>query len=392
MAQGVELLEPRYFDVIVLGGGTMGTAAAWALSKRGLQTLVLEQFRHIHDQGSHGGETRVIRHAYAESPEYVPLVRRADQLWQELEAATGEQVLVRCGGLELAAPGYDHARAARASADEHGLTYEWLAPSDVISRWPAFQVPDDWDALYSPDSGFLLTVPALRAMANVARTLGATIVEETPAVGWGATADAVWVETPIARYEAGALIVTAGAWSTRALADLDLPIHILRKTLWWQEVDDPRRFEPDRFPVFITDSPAGEIYGFPVYGIPGLKIANHAGGQVVDPETVERSTRPGENADCLELAARVLPGVGSRVVKSAVCLYGMTPDTDFIVDRHPAFAQVAIGAGFSGHGFKFAPAIGELLAELVVDPGAETIPRLRLSRFEKAATTGSTPA
>jgi sarcosine oxidase len=392
MAQGVELLEPRYFDVIVLGGGTMGTAAAWALSKRGLQTLVLEQFRHIHDQGSHGGETRVIRHAYAESPEYVPLVRRADQLWQELEAATGEQVLVRCGGLELAAPGYDHARAARASADEHGLTYEWLAPSEVISRWPAFEVPDDWDALYSPDSGFLLTVPALRAMANVARTLGATIVEETPAVGWGATANAVWIETPIARYEAGALIVTAGAWSTRALADLDLPIQILRKTLWWQEVDDPRRFEPERFPVFITDSPAGEIYGFPVYGIPGLKIANHAGGQVVDPETVERSTRPGENANCLELAARVLPGVGSRVVKSAVCLYGMTPDTDFIVDRHPAFAQVAIGAGFSGHGFKFAPAIGELLAELVVDPGTETIPRLRLSRFEKAATTGSTPA
>jgi sarcosine oxidase len=392
MAQGVELLEPRYFDVIVLGGGTMGTAAAWALSKRGLQTLVLEQFRHIHDQGSHGGETRVIRHAYAESPEYVPLVRRADQLWQELEAATGEQVLVRCGGLELAAPSFAHARAARASADEHGLTYEWLAPSEVISRWPAFEVPDDWDALYSPDSGFLLTVPALRAMANVARTLGATIVEETPAVGWGATANAVWIETPIARYEAGALIVTAGAWSTRALADLDLPIQILRKTLWWQEVDDPRRFEPERFPVFITDSPAGEIYGFPVYGIPGLKIANHAGGQVVDPETVERSTRPGENANCLELAARVLPGVGSRVVKSAVCLYGMTPDTDFIVDRHPAFAQVAIGAGFSGHGFKFAPAIGELLAELVVDPGTETIPRLRLSRFEKAATTGSTPA
>lgn len=392
MAQGVELLKPRYFDVIVLGGGTMGTAAAWALSKRGLQTLVLEQFRHIHDQGSHGGETRVIRHAYAESPEYVPLVRRADQLWQELEAATGEQVLVRCGGLELAAPGYDHPRAARASADEHGLTYEWLAPREVISRWPAFQVPDDWDALYSPDSGFLLTVPALRAMANVARTHGAIIVEETPAVGWGATADAVWVETPVARYEAGALIVTAGAWSTRALAELDLPIHILRKTLWWQAVDDPRRFEPERFPVFITDSPAGEIYGFPVYGIPGLKIANHAGGQVVDTETVERSTRPGENADCLELAARVLPGVGSRVVKSAVCLYGMTPDTDFIVDRHPAFPQVAIGAGFSGHGFKFAPAIGELLAELVVDPGAEMIPRLRLSRFEKAFTTGSTPA
>jgi sarcosine oxidase len=384
-------LELRHFDVIVLGGGTMGTAAAWALGKRGLRTLVLEQFRHVHDLGSHGGETRVIRHAYAESPEYVPLVRRADQLWQELEATTGEQVLVRCGGLELAAPGFAHARAARTSAEEHGLSYEWLAPDEVVSRWPAFRVPDDWDALYSPDSGFLLTVPALRGMANAARALGATILEESQAIAWGANDDAIWVETPIARYEAGALIVTAGAWSTRVLADLELPIRILRKTLWWQEVDHPRPFEPDRFPVFITDSRAGEIYGFPVYGVPGLKIANHAGGQVVDPEMVDRSTHSGENRDCLELAARVLPGVGAHVVKSAVCLYAMTPDTDFIVDRHPALPQVAIGAGFSGHGFKFAPAIGEILADLVVDPAAETIPRLRLSRFEHAGMASSTP-
>ena len=385
-------MERRNFDVIVLGGGTMGTAAAWALGKRGLHSLVLEQFRHVHEQGSHGGETRVIRHAYAESPEYVPLVRRADQLWRELEATTSQQILVRCGGLELAAPGFAHAHAARVSADEHGLSYEWLGPDEVVARWPAFRVPDDWDALYSPDSGFLLTVPALQGMANAARALGATIVEETPAVGWGATPDAVWVETPVGRYEASALIVTAGVWSTRALADLDLPIRVLRKTLWWQEVDDLRQFEPERFPVFITDSPAGEIYGFPVYDVPGLKIANHAGGRVVDPETVDRTTMPEENRDCLELAVRVLPAVRSRVVKSAVCLYGMTPDTDFIVDRHPEFPQVAIGAGFSGHGFKFAPAIGELLADMVVDPRAETIPRLRLSRCELAGITGSTPA
>jgi monomeric sarcosine oxidase len=368
----------------------MGTAAAWALGKRGLKTLVLEQFHHVHDQGSHGGETRVIRHAYAESPEYVPLVRRADQLWQELEATTGEQILVRCGGLELAAPGFAHARAARASADAHGLSYDWLAPHEVMTRWPAFQVPGDWDALYSPDSGFLLTVPALRGMADAARALGATILEQTEAVAWGAEADSVWVDTPVARFEAGALVVTAGAWATRMLAELDLPIRILRKTLWWQEVVDRRQFEPERFPVFITDSPAGEIYGFPVFGIPGLKIANHAGGEIADPETVDRSTRPGENQDCLELAARVLPGVTPRVLKSAVCLYAMTPDTDFIVDRHPALPQVAIGAGFSGHGFKFAPAIGELLADLVTAPAADAISRLRLARFEQNGMAGST--
>jgi sarcosine oxidase len=388
------LSTSRHFDVIVLGGGTMGTAAAWALGKRGLKTLLLEQFHHVHDQGSHGGETRVIRHAYAESPEYVPLVRRADQLWQELQASVGEQVLVRCGGLELAAPGFAHARAARASADAHGLSYEWLTPEEVVSRWPAFRVPEDWDALYSPDSGFLLTEPALRGMANAARALGATILEQTQAVGWGADLEHVWVDTPVDRYEAGALVVAAGAWATRSIVDLDLPIRILRKTLWWQEVVDPRQFEPERFPVFITDSPAGEIYGFPVYGVPALKVANHAGGEIVDLETVDRSTRPGENRDCLELAARVLPGVTSRVMKSAVCLYAMTPDTDFIVDRHPLLPQVAIGAGFSGHGFKFAPAIGELLGELITDPVSQSIPRLQLSRFERAgvADSSSSPA
>jgi len=383
------LSTQRHFDVIVLGGGTMGTAAAWALGKRGLKTLLLEQFHHVHDRGSHGGETRVIRHAYAESPEYVPLVRRADQLWQELQASVGEQVLVRCGGLELAAPGFAHARAARASADAHGLSYEWLTPEEVVSRWPAFRVPEDWDALYSPDSGFLLTEGALRRMADAARALGATILEQTQAVGWGAELEHVWVDTPVDRYEADALIVTAGAWATKSIADLDLPIRLLRKTLWWQEVVDPRQFEPERFPVFITDSPAGEIYGFPVYGAPALKIANHAGGELVDLETVDRSTRPGENRDCLELAARVLPGVTSRVMKSAVCLYAMTPDTDFIVDRHPLLPRVAIGGGFSGHGFKFAPAIGELLTELIVDPVAESIPRLQLSRFERAGVADS---
>jgi monomeric sarcosine oxidase len=259
-----------------------------------------------------------------------------------------------------------------------------------MSRWPALHVPEDWDALYSPDSGFLLNEPSLRGMANAARTLGATILEQTPAVAWGADLDHVWVDTPVEHYEAEALIVTAGAWSTQMLAELGLPIQILRKTLWWQQVDDPRQFDPERFPVFITDSPAGEIYGFPIYGVPGLKIANHAGGEIADLETVDRATRPGENQDCLELAARALPGVTSRVVKSAVCLYAMTPDTDFVVDRHPVLRRVAIGAGFSGHGFKFAPAIGELLAELVTDPTAESIPRLQISRFARASLANST--
>lgn len=368
-------------DVIILGGGTMGTAAAWALGRRGVSSVVLEQFHHIHDKGSHSGDTRVIRHAYAESPEYVPLVQRADELWQELEGLSGETILIRCGGLEFAAPGYSHARAARTSALEHNLAHEWLAPAEVRSRWPQFTVPDGWDALYSADAGFVLTEPSLRCMADQARQLGATFAENTPAISWGTTSDGVFVETLAGRFSAGALVVTAGAWASRMLADLGLPLEVRRKTLWWQSVENPADFMPDRFPVFICDSDAGEIYGFPIYGRPGLKIANHKDGEPVDPETVDRSTYPGENADCLQLAAKMIPAVRPEVLHSAVCLYTMTPDTDFIVDRYPSDARIAIGAGFSGHGFKFTPAIGELLANLVLDPNVLPIPRLALNRF-----------
>jgi monomeric sarcosine oxidase len=369
------------FDVIVLGGGTMGTAAAWALAKRGHRALVLEQFQHVHPYGSHSGETRIIRHAYAESPEYVPLVQRADRLWQELEVESGQQVLVRTGGLELAAPGYAHARDARTAADAHGLRYEWLTPDEANYRWSPLRVPDGWDVLFSPDSGFVLTDPALCALGDAAQRLGARILDRSPVTSWGATADGVWVSTSTQRFEAGSLIITAGAWSGAILEGLELPIEVRRKTLWWQQVDDPQLYEPDKFPVFITDSAFGSIYGFPIYGTQGLKIANHAGGERVNPNSVDRSTHAGENADCLALANQLLTGVKQPVVKSAVCLYSVTPDMDFIVDRIPDFPNVAFGAGFSGHGFKFAPAIGELLADLVVDPSTPALPRVSLSRF-----------
>jgi glycine/D-amino acid oxidase-like deaminating enzyme len=161
----------------------MGTAAAWALGKRGLRTLVLEQFSHVHDRGSHSGETRVIRHAYAESPEYVPLVLRADDLWQELSVATGEELLVRCDGLELAAPEYIHARAARASAEEHGIPYEWLTPAEAMRTWPQFTIPADWDVLFGPGSGYLRVGPAMRAMAALARQSGVSLLENAPVLG-----------------------------------------------------------------------------------------------------------------------------------------------------------------------------------------------------------------
>ena len=374
-----------HYDVIVLGGGTMGTAAAWELGKRGVRTLVLEQFRQVHSLGSHGGKTRVIRHAYAESPEYVPLVQRADDLWLELERETGEKILHRTGGLELAAPGYGHARAARASAELHGLPHEWLAPAEANRRWDALAIPDDWDVFYSPQVGFLLTEPALHGLAQAARRLGVEIRDEEPVRDWGATAGGAWARTDNGTYHGDRLLITAGAWTSRLLADLGLPLTVLRKVLWWLAVEEPARFSLGRFPVFITDSPHGEIYGFPIHDHPGLKIANHAGGMPTTPEIVERRVRDNEKADVVALASRIFRGVTDRVLESSVCLYTMSPDTDFVVDRHPTWHHVVVGAGFSGHGFKFATAIGEHLAALALDSGTHPYPRFALARFGAVA-------
>ncbi|HEU0113600.1 MAG TPA: N-methyl-L-tryptophan oxidase [Thermomicrobiales bacterium] len=376
------------YDAIVIGGGTMGSAAAWELGKRGLRALALEQFSIPHAFGSHGGQTRVIRHAYAESPDYVPLVRRADQLWQELEAAAGRQILVRCGGLELAAPGYRHAARARVAAVEHGIAHEWLAPAEVNRRWPGVAVPDDWEALFSADAGFLLTEPAIASMADQARRLGVDVREREPVVDWSADGAGVRVITANGTYRADRLIVAAGAWSSRLLADLAIPLEVRRKTLFWLAVADPAPYRPESLPVFISDSPLGEIYGFPLFDRAGLKIANHAGGLPTTPDAVDRAVHPGEERDVVALARLLFRGVGPAVVDSTVCLYTVTPDGDFVIDRHPAQPQIAIGAGFSGHGFKFATAVGEALVDLAVDPAAQPLPRLSLARF---AATGARP-
>lgn len=374
-----------HYDVIVLGGGTMGSAAAWALAKRGARALVLEQFSHVHAFGSHGGKTRIIRHAYAESPAYVPLVQCADDLWLELEREAGEKILHRTGGLELAAPGYGHAAAARESATIHGLPHEWLSPAEANRRWAGVSIPEEWDVLYSPQAGFLLTEPALRSLARLAGRLGMELHQDEPARDWGATEDEVWVRTDQATYRADRLVITAGAWASSILADIGLPLTVLRKVLWWLAVDDPAPFALGRFPVFITDSPAGEIYGFPIHGHPGLKIAEHSGGRPTTPDAVDRVARDDEKAPVVALGQRIFGGVSDRVLESVVCLYTMTPDHNFVVDRHPASSRVVLGAGFSGHGFKFATAIGEHLAALALGDATEPYPLLSLGRFDGVA-------
>ncbi len=371
----------RTYDVIVLGAGTMGTATAWALAKRDVRAVVLEQYAHVHSLGSHGGQTRVIRHAYAEGEDYVPVVRRADELWLALEEESGQRLLVRTGGLDLAAPGHGYARAARHSAEAHGVPHEWLDPAEVRRRWPVWRVPDDWDACFNPTTGYLLVDPALRALADAARRRGVVVQEEEPVLAWHATGSGVSVRTGQGTYEADRLVVTTGAWAGDLLAAVGIPLTVLRKTLWWLAVEQADAFLPDRFPVFITESDMGSIYGFPIHGEGGLKLADHYGGEVTTPAAVDRTTCDDEKRAVVPFAQRMLRGITDRVRASTVCLYEMTPDHDFVVDRHPTSPRVVVGAGFSGHGFKFATAIGEHLADLALDADVQPYPRFAFGRF-----------
>ncbi len=358
----------------------MGTATAWELGKRGLSALVLEQFSHVHANGAHGGQTRVIRHAYAEGPDYVPLVFRADDLWMELEAQSGDLVFHRVGALELSAPGNTHAELARESAIQHGIPLEWLSMDEVRARFPQFNVGDDWVGGFGDRGGFLDVDRSLRAMARLAREAGVEIREHVQVETWRASDEGVQVRFAGGEATADLLIITAGAWSTRVLESVGLPLRVLRKTLFWLEVEDPAMFSPNRMPVYIAGLPDHEFYGFPSWGAPGIKVAVHSGGDETTPETVNRVISDAERAEIVEVAARVLTGITGRVLQETCCLYTVTPDHDFVVDRLPGHSNVVVGAGFSGHGFKFTPAIGEMLVQLAVGE-REALPLFTIDRF-----------
>ncbi len=378
-------MRERTWDVIVLGGGTMGTAAAWALSARGVSVLVLEQFGHIHALGSHGGGTRMFRHAYAEGAEYVPLMFHADNLWVSLENELGTSIVHRSGILEMDAPGYDHAKRARASAETNGIEFEWIDAAEIRKRWPAFDPPESWEGGFSPLAGFIDVEAGLAGLAALAQRGDVTFRTDEPVLSWSSSESGVEILTAQGRYSASKLIVTAGSWAGTMLAELGLPLTIVRKALYWLDVDQPALFKQGTFPAFATASEIGEIYGFPIFRRPGIKMAEHRGGETTTPETIDRRARDEEAQSCIDLAALALPGASNRVINGVVCMYTRTPDDHFIVDRHPTAPNVVIAAGFSGHGFKFTPAIGEQLANLALDPASEPFALFGIDRFVSGA-------
>jgi len=355
------------FDVIVIGLGAMGSATAYHAARRGKRVLGLDAYPRGHKNGSSHGTTRIIREAYQEAPEYVPLVQRAYALWRELEAESGRSLLTITGGLNIGAPESAFVAGARTSARLHHLPYEELSNTEVAARFPGFRLPDGIGAVYEPTAGFLQPEECVFAHLDLAARHGAEIHHSEPTIRWSADGDRVSVETEQRVYTASQLVITAGPWAGEVLNDLGLPLRVQRIVNVHFAPTAPETFAPERCPIYLMQVTEGDYYGFPALPGQGVKIGRHDIGEVCTPATIRRDVDPEEIAMLRDVLDRYMPGAAGALLWSLTCMYTNTPDHHFILDRHPAHANVVYGCGFSGHGFKFASAIGEVMADLALD-------------------------
>ena len=359
--------------VIVVGLGIMGSATAWALARRGVRVVGLEQYAPFHALGSSHGKTRIIREAYFESPEYVPLVQRAYELWDELGERTGRRLLRVTGGVSIGRLDSPFIVGARESAQRHGLAHELLDAQEARKRFPVLALPDDFVALVEGRTGILFAEECWRAFCEDAVRLGAELRFGVRVHGFAPDGEGMTVETESGRLRADCVVVTAGPWSATLLADLGLPLEVRRVLVVHVQPDDPTRFRAEVLPIFIMDVPEGEYYGFPFLPDQGVKFGRHDDGEVCTPESARRTVTDDEVRWMTGVLERYLPGAAREVLMTVTCLYTMTPDSHFVIDRHPEWPQVVFAGGFSGHGFKFASVMGEALADLALE-GASRLP------------------
>ena len=354
----------QVFDQIVIGVGGMGSAAIYEMARRGQRVLGLEQFTIPHELGSSAGSTRIFRFAYFEHPSYVPLMRLAFTRWQALERDFGERLLTVTGGLDIGLPSGRVITGAKEACRTHRLTHEVLRARDVSRRYPAWRLPPEFEAVCQPAAGFLPADRAIVAHVTLARKLGADVRENEAVRGWQAMGDRVQVETERGCYEAGSLVLSAGAWTGKLLSrfrDLAIP---QRQVVGWFKTAG-RQFAPEAFPVFILDCPErGNFYGIPEQAGEGFKIGKFRHrGENVDPDLIDRLVTPADKA-VLTWLDRYLSSPMGQPVGFKTCMFVNSPDEHFIIDVLPEHRNVVVAAGFSGHGYKFCAGIGEILADL----------------------------
>ena len=374
------------FHTIVLGTGTMGAAACLELARRGVRVLGLDRSSVPNPHASHHGGSRIVRECYFEHPDYVPLLLRATERWNEVERSARAMHLLNAGplvhrsGVLYAGPaGSEVVERSFATGQAHGIPCERLSGRELRARWPQLSVPDDWVALHEPRGGFVRPERAVAAAAALARMHGAEIHEHEEALGWDETSSGVRVRTDRGQYHAESLVIAPGAWTPKLAAQLGVPLEPQRVTIGWfaPRAGQASACDASRLPAFYVDRPgAPGFYGIPTapdQGSPsGVKVAFHA-GTPCDPDAPRVPPSRDEAAALARAVHAFAPAAAGRATAFATCLYTMSPDGHFVVDRMPGCARTWVACGFSGHGFKFMPVVGEALADLAVQ-GSTALP------------------
>jgi sarcosine oxidase len=372
----------KTWDVMVAGVGAIGSAALFQLARRGASVLGIDRFHPPHDRGSSHGDTRITRLALGEGGQYVQFARRSHEIWRELEADTGRMLLrevgclvygstERCGRAHGAA---DFLQTTIGVAQRHAIPHEVLDAAALRGRFPQFSFRGDERGCYEHTAGFVHPEKCIAAEIEVAQRHGADLRTGEQVLGWEKNGEAVRVTTDKGSYEGGRLIVCAGAWLPGLVPDLARRAKVFRQVLFWFETEAPReRFAPERMPVFIRvpDSGTDMFYGFPAIDGPdgGMKVAGEQFEKTDAPDEVSMVVTDEEVRAMHAVAAPHVP-ITSRCVKTVVCKYTVTPDFDFVIDRHPDCDRIWLASACSGHGFKHSAAVGEALAEAVLGRGS----------------------
>jgi sarcosine oxidase len=372
------------YDVIVVGIGGMGSAACWQLARRGLRVLGLERFDLGHGMGSSHGVNRIIRLAYFEHPSYVPLLRRAYELWREAETLTREQLLFITGSLDAGPAASRVVEGSLESCREHGLPHDLLTAAETHARYPGYRLPEDTMAVFQPDGGFVASERAILAHATLAIGAGAELHAREAVTGIEPKNGRVVVRTEHGSYEAGSVIVSAGGWISDLIPALQGKAVPERQVLGWFQPKKPELFTPDRFPVSNLLTDFGHFYQFPSWGIPGFKIGlYHHLHETGHADALSREPTAHDEAVLREAIERIFPDANGPTLRLTACLFTNTPDEHFVLDTLPGTPEIVVASPCSGHGFKFSSVIGEVLADLAMDKASPF--DLSLFRFDRLA-------
>jgi sarcosine oxidase len=359
----------RSADVIVVGLGGMGSAAVAELARRKVRALGFERHQPPHHFGSSHGRSRRIGQVYPEDPAYVPLLFRAYERWRELEALASVSLLYETGGLMIGSDQSHVVSRGLESAERWGIEHEVLRADEVTKRWPTLTPAAGDVALFERRAGFVRPEATVDAHIRLAREAGAELHFGEEVLGWDVTASGVEVETPSRRYRAERLVLAPGAWSGPLMERFGIPFHVERHVQFWFEPSVPiERFAPTRQGVYVWEGEDGtQAYGFPVTGdrSEGVKAAFSHSGTPAEPDRLERTVDPGEAQRLLEFLAHRVPGLGPAVLDAVPCMYTVTPDSHFVLGLAPGDPRIVLCSPCSGHGFKFVPVVGEIVADLV---------------------------